>query len=174
MKRSFVRMSLVSIGIASISAAAFADPPQILPTQGMLQGRIGLFYPSSGDARDRESAPWMSIGLTMDVPGYFNVPLTKNSMSIDWIGKGSFYSVPLMYNISTRQGPIEFGAGIGPAFVRYMDTGGDSHSAISLGYTAFASLDVVPGPLPVYLRVQYFGNSRSELSGFGVAIGARF
>lgn len=163
--------SLLAVGVVSQASAQYVKPLG-------LSVRVGLFYPSNGDARDAEGQGWFAGGIEYKIGDlHFD---TKNpqmsaswSISLDYYGKGSYNNVPLLVNYVARNGSIYFGGGAGIGFGRVPKVGGattDTEFAFQLS----AGYDFVKMQTPLFIELRYFGSSESKLTGFGIFGGLRF
>ncbi|MCG9895118.1 MAG: hypothetical protein MH204_06550 [Fimbriimonadaceae bacterium] len=156
--------------------------PAIAPAQASqptgLSGRVGLYLPSNGAARD-EAPTWFALGLDYRL-GYLGPRNVLNrdvdafaSLSIDWYGAGGFNAVPVMLNYTARQDSFYGGVGAGLALQRRPTTTGSTNDTrftfqLSVGY------DFVRFNQPYFAELRYWGSSSAQHSGFGVYAGIRF
>lgn len=164
--------SLMAIGVASQASAQYVKPLG-------LSARIGLFYPSNGDARDIEGQGWFSGGLEYKIGNIKFDQSNPNmsaswSVSLDYYGKGSFSNVPLLVNYVARTGAVYFSGGAGVGFGRVIKTGGGAVTDTEFAFQLSAGYDFVKMQTPLFVELRYFGSSESKLTGFGIYGGVRF
>lgn len=141
-----------------------------------LSFHVGQFYPKTQLARDYEGGRWFLAGLEYDTSGTFNLlgPSVRTSVTADVYSKGSFTGVPLLFNASNRDGRLLVGAGVGVSFIHRKDAAGLSSGETQFGYQLFVSYDLKTGDRPLFVSGRYIGNSREDLSGYGLSFGTRF
>ena len=163
--------ALLAIGVVSQANAQYQKPIG-------LSVRLGVFYPSNGDARDIEGQGWFGGGLEYKIKDLkFDTSNPKNSAmltaSLDYYGKGSFSQVPLLLNIVAHSDSFYWSAGAGLGFGR-VPTAGSSTSDTEFAYQMGIGYDFVKSQMPFFLELKYFGSTESKLNGFGVYGGIRF
>lgn len=143
-----------------------------------LSVRVGLFYPTNGDARDVEGEGWFAGGAEYKIKDlHFGDDSRYTSMltaSLDYYGKGSFSQVPLLLNYVAHRESFYWTAGAGIGFGRVPVTTGGSESDTEFAFQVGIGYDFVKSQMPLFLEMKYFGSSESKLSGFGVYGGIRF
>ncbi|MBS1722076.1 MAG: hypothetical protein JSS66_03605 [Armatimonadetes bacterium] len=164
--------SVLAIGIAAQANAQYTKPLG-------LSLRLGVWYPSNGDARDVEGQGWFAGGAEYKIKDlHFSSTDQKYSSSLtaslDYYGKGSFSNVPLLINYVGRTDSFYYTAGAGVGFGRTPQTGGGSTSDTQFAFQIGAGYDFVKMGTPLFVEVKYFGGSESKLSGFGIYGGVRF
>ena len=163
--------ALLAVGTVSQVNAQYQKPIG-------LSVRLGVFYPTNGDARDIEGQGWFGGGLEYKIKDLkfdssnprYSAMLTA---SLDYYGKGSFSQVPLLLNYVAHIDQFYWTGGAGIGFGRVPTTGGstsDSEFAYQLGI----GYDFVKSQLPFFVEVKYFGSTESQLNGFGIYGGIRF
>ena len=140
-----------------------------------LSARIGLFLPTSTQARDISSS-WINFGLDyklkalsykipgVDLQSYFSV-------SADYYTHSGDNDLPVALNYNLRQGSIIYSAGIGPEF---RNAGDLTSTGTGLAEQLGVSFDLGAGPMPIFIAGKYYFSSKPELSGFAVYAGVRF
>lgn len=164
--------SILAIGVASQASAQYVKPLG-------LSVRLGLFYPSNGDARDVEGQGWFSGGLEYKLGDLHFDSQNPNmssswSVSLDYYGKGSYSNAPLLVNYIARNGAFYFGGGAGIGFGRVAIPNAASNADTEFAFQLSAGYDFVKMQTPLFVELRYFGSSESKLSGFGIYGGVRF
>ncbi|HEY0866820.1 MAG TPA: hypothetical protein VGE01_05565, partial [Fimbriimonas sp.] len=155
----------LAMGVVGIASAQTNGPSGF-------SGRIGAHWPNVGDAN-------LALGLDYK---FQSVPVEQArraywsylGASIDYYGRnGDNYNIPLALTYNVRNNQFVFSAGLGWDFLR---EGGDDDSG--LGAQLAASYDFgetdVPGETPFFVQAKYFFAHDTDLSGFGLYLGARF
>ncbi len=170
MKKIVIAALAASIGAAS---AVYAQETKPLG----LSVRAGLFFPTSGDARD-EGQTWISGGLDYKLgdlkfgnnrPGYSS----HYSISADYYGKGDFRNIPVLLNWVARNDQFYYSAGAGVGFARFPDSATTTRSKTIFSYALAVGYDFQKGTTPIFVEGRYMGASESKLAGFGVFLGVR-
>ena len=164
--------SLLAIGAASQASAQYNKPIG-------LSVRIGLFYPSNGDARDAEGQGWFAGGLEYKGGDLkFNSTNPKQSAmwtaSLDYYGKGSFSQVPVLLNYVAHSDAFYWTGGAGIGFGRVPRTGGGSTTDTEFAFQVGVGYDFVKSQMPLFVEIKYWGSSESKVTGFAFYGGFRF
>ncbi len=166
--------SLAKMGAMAAAAGCMAIAGAQATPSG-LSVRLGLFLPTSSDARIISSS-WINFGadyklstLSFKIPGvdlqsYFSV-------SADYFTHSGDNDLPVALNYNLRQGSIVYSAGIGPEF---RNAGDLTSTGVGLGEQIGVSFDLGAGPMPIFIQGKYYFSSKPELSGFGVYVGVKF
>lgn len=194
--KKFVFTGLGACAILAMSVSASAQ--QAAPSGLSLRG--GMFFPSDSNARDTGKM-WFGLGLDYKLKNV-NVPMGASSfaptysVSLDWISKGSYTNLPILFNLTTNQDKFYFSAGVGVAFQKVpiyaagggggTGGGGGSTNPISLApailgsesrtrfaFQLSAGMNIPAGMNTYFVEARYFGGS-AELAGFGLFGGIRF
>lgn len=164
--------ALAVFGAATQANAQYQKPIGV-------SARVGLFYPSNGDARDVEGQGWFGLGAEYKIRDlHFSDNNSKyTSMltaSLDYYGKGSFSQVPLLLNYVAHMESFYWTGGVGIGFGRVPVAAGGSESDTEFAFQVGVGYDFVKSQLPLFLELKYFGSSESKLNGFGIYGGIRF
>ncbi len=195
-KASLAFASLLVVGFASLSNAQAAknttamnyDPSGGVSTTAQMGGygkpmglsvRVGVWYPSNGDARTVEGQGWFAGGLEYkggDLKYSSSDPRYSAiwTVSLDYYGKGSYSNVPLLINYVGRTDQIYYTVGAGAGFGRVPKDAGGSTSDTEFAFQAGVGYDFTKSQMPLFVELKYFGSSESKLGGFGIYAGARF
>ena len=164
--------TIMIIGALAVVSSAFT---QVSKPTG-LSVRLGLFMPSSSIGRN-EGNSWFGGGVDWKIKegmmGNSGASGTY-SVSADWFGKGSLSTVPVMLNFTSHNKESYWSVGAGVALTRdYVVVGAvrNSRNKTNFGYTAALGWEFQKGSNPLFVEGRYFGNSNSNLSGFGVFVG---
>lgn len=156
--------------------------------------RGGMFFPSDSNARDTGKS-WFGLGLDYRLKNV-SLPMGQGSfapiysVSVDWISKGSYTNLPILFNLTSNQDKFYFSAGVGVAFqkVPVYDTAGGgtgggggnkapailgSQSRTRFAFQLSAGMNIPSGTNTYFVEAKYFGGA-SELAGFGLFGGIRF
>lgn len=172
MKKATTLAVVAALGLVSVANAQYVKPLG-------LSVRLGVFYPSNGDARDIEGQGWFAGGAELKMGNLkFNSANPKESaswsISLDYYGKGSFSNIPLLVNYVHRNDNFYFSGGAGVGFNHTTDKLANTASNTEFTYQLSAGYDFVKMSTPLFVEVRYFGSSESKLSGFGIYGGFRF
>lgn len=164
--------TLLAVGFAGQASAQYGKPIGA-------SFRVGLFYPTNGEARDVEGRGWFGGGLDYKIADLnFSAGETKYSASwgasVDYYGKGSFTNVPLLVNYYGRVDQFYYVGGAGIGFTRVPNNNGGSSTATDFTFRMGLGYDFVKVGTPFFLELDYFGCNESKLNGFGVYAGIRF
>lgn len=167
--KNTLKTALALVAVAGMMTTAYA---QDKPTG--VSVRAGIFL-AAGNAKDAEGQNWFVGGLEYKLGDlkYDGSTNTSYSLSLDYYGKGSFSSAPLLMNYIWRTESFYYSVGAGVAFT-HTAFGGKSDSAMEFGYALTLGKDFVRGGKPLFVEAKYFGNNRSELNGFALMGGIRF
>ncbi|MBL8065393.1 MAG: outer membrane beta-barrel protein [Chthonomonadaceae bacterium] len=173
MKTSIAPALTAVMAIASVSAHAQYQKPIGASL------RLGLFYPSNGQARDIEGQGWFGGGLEYKLKDlHFDMSNPKGSatltISADYYGKGSFSHVPLLLNYVGHNDQFFYSAGAGIGFGRTIDGKGNTSNDSEFAFQFGAGYDFVKSQMPLFVEIKYFGSSEAKLAGFGIFGGVRF
>lgn len=169
MKRTFMGLAV----LATLASGALAQTAEPIG----LSVRAGLFFPSDGDARE-EGATWFAVGADYKVsdlrfgglnPGYS----AWTSISADFVSKGDYRHVPVLFNYTARNNAFYYTAGLGVGFVRRVTANNDVSNTTELAYQVGVGYDFARGATPLFVEAKYFGSGKSEVNGFGVYAGIR-
>ncbi len=169
-----------TLGLASILVLGVATQSQAQYTKPIgMSMRIGLFYPSNGDARTVEGQGWFSGGLEYKMANVHFDSSKPNqsaswSLSLDYYGKGSYSNAPLLANYVFRNEQIYLSGGAGIGFGHVPATGGGSKTDTEFAFQLSVGYDFVKAQTPLFVELRYFGSSESKLTGFGIYGGIRF
>lgn len=164
--------TFLALGIAGNAAAQYQKPLGA-------SIRVGVFYPSNGDARDVEGQGWFAGGIEYKLRDlHFGMGDSKYSASLtaslDYYGKGSFTNIPLLLNYVGRMDSFYYVGGAGVGFGRIPSALGGSTNDTEFAFRLGIGYDFVKMTTPFFLEVNYFGGSESRLAGFGIYGGVRF
>ncbi|MBS1714271.1 MAG: hypothetical protein JST30_08025 [Armatimonadetes bacterium] len=166
-------VTILALGAAGTAQAQYSKPLG-------LSVRIGLFYPSNGEARDVEGQGWFAGGIEYkggDLKFGTGTNAKYSAMwtaSLDYYGKGSYSNAPLLLNYVGRMDQVYYTAGAGVGFGHVAKTGGGSTSDTEFAFQLGVGYDFVKMATPFFVELKYFGSSESRLTGFGVYGGVRF
>ncbi|MCB0826237.1 MAG: hypothetical protein R2688_09625 [Fimbriimonadaceae bacterium] len=161
---------VTTLGVALV-APAMADYDKPM---GMSL-RAGL-YLAQGSLKNAEGQNWFVGGLEYRFRDgvTFAGAMGDYSMSLDYYGKGSFHSAPLLMNFTTRNSDnLYYSVGAGVAFI-HSNFGGNSDSKMDFGYQFSLGKDLVKAGNPVFIELKYFGASDTRYNGFAIMGGIRF
>lgn len=163
--------ALLALGAVTQATAQYQKPIG-------LSVRLGVFYPTNGDARNVEGQGWFGGGLEYKIKDLkFDTTDSRYSStltaSLDYYGKGSFSQVPLLVNYVAHMDSFYWTGGAGIGFGRVPTTGG-STSDTEFAYQMGIGYDFVKSQMPFFVELKYFGSTESKLNGFGVYGGVRF
>jgi hypothetical protein len=91
------------------------------------------------------------------------------SLSLDYLNKGGFRTVPVLLNYTLRSSEFYYGVGLGMSFTKIPGLGDKAR----LAYAATLGYEFQTGKTPLFIEARYFGNEKKELNGFGVFVGIR-
>lgn len=162
----------------AVAAAALIVTPafaQVKKPTG-LSVRAGLFL-AQGRAEDLEGQNWFTAGVEYKLGdlSYQDNMTASYSLSLDYYGKGSLSSAPLLMNYIGRFEGFYYSAGAGVAFTHQnFSGGGNSSSDMEFAYKLTLGKDFVRSNTPFFVELSYHGNNRTDLNGFAVVGGLRF
>lgn len=147
-------------------------------TGNNLRVRIGAFFPSKSDSRDKANT-WFTAGvdyvLKRDI-GVGENYAADFGVSLDYYGSGDVYNVPVLINYWGKMGTgFGYVAGVGVGFSKRLN--GDTKTGFA--YTVGLSYDLSMGQeggTQLFIDVRYNGltSTDNEHNGFAVGLGARF
>ena len=160
----------------AVAAAALVVTPafaQVKKPAG-ISVRAGLFL-AQGAAQDAEGENWFTAGLEYKLGdlNYGDQMTSSYSISLDYYGKGSLSSAPLLINYIGRFEAFYYSVGAGVAFT-HQNFNGPSSSDMEFGYQLTLGKDFVRSQTPFFVEVKYYGNNRKDLNGFALVGGIRF
>ena len=161
---------VTTLGVALV-APAMADYDKPL---GM-SVRAGLFL-TQGSLQDAEGQNWFIGGLEYRFRdgAAFAGAVGDFSLSLDYYGKGSFHSAPLLLNFTGRNtDSFYYSVGAGLAFI-HSNFGGNSDSKMDFGYQFSIGKDLVKNGNPVFVELKYFGANDTRYNGLAIMGGVRF
>jgi hypothetical protein len=155
---------------AGLSAAAMAQYNKPLG----LSVHAGFFFTGSDIANSVEGRTWFIAGGDYKLgDAMYGGSQATYGLALDYIGKGSFSSVPVFLTYTVHFPELYVGAGAGPAFNHYND-GVTKGTSTDFGFGITVGRDLNYGKTPAFIEAKYFGGSRRELAGFAVVAGIRF
>jgi len=166
----FIKLGFVALAAACV-AAANAD------NSGMtgISGRVGIFWPSAGSARDLGTT-WFAFGadyklntIPVSIPG--SGLQSYLSLSGDYYAHGGNRDMPFALNFNVRQNQFVFSAGIGPDF---RNSGDLTSTGVGIGEQIGVTYELGNMPTPMFIQAKYFMASKPELSGLAAYVGIRF
>lgn len=142
-----------------------------------ISARIGGFFPTNDLARNIGKT-WFGFGADYKLDR-FNVGSVNEtnpaylSISADYYEKDNLRAIPVAINYNLRADQFVFSGGVGVDFDRVF---GDSKTGFSgqLAATYEFSKSGTTNNTPLFIQAKYFFANKTELSGFGVYLGARF
>ncbi len=154
-------------GLSAMAMAQYSKPTGI-------SVHAGLFFTNSDTANSIEGRTWFIMGGEYKLGDLtYGGQQATYEIAVDYIGKGSFSSVPLFLHYTLRNQDFYYGVGAGPAFNHYND-GVTQGTSTDFGFSLTVGHDLNVAKTPSFIEVKYFGGSRRELNGFGVVAGVRF
>jgi hypothetical protein len=173
MKNLLLSFAALTVVGACATAPAFA---QEIQSPVGVSIRVGSFDPSFGPTVSNTGTSWLAAGFDYKLaglkmrkflpPGYFSV-------SIDYAGKGSFRSAPLLLNYTSGK-TLYWSAGLGVNFARFPQDDGLINDKVRFAYSGALGLNFVNGQIPLFLEVRYFGCEMPRVGGTAIYIGGRF
>lgn len=161
-------------GMIAVSAAVPALAQETKPVG--LSLRAGLFFPSSGDARDVGNT-WFIGGAEYKLQG-LNLGTTgadsstqSLSISADYYSKSNVSNVPVLLNLTGRNSELFYSIGAGLGFNRIPDGLGGTESRVRFAGQVGVGYDFMQGRSPLFVEGKYFFNQKSDLNGFAVYVG---
>lgn len=176
MKKAFAHTVALAAG-ALLASSAYAGTVQTGRPLG-LGIRAGVFITTSSVARAIEENVWFGVGVDYQI-GSLNLGsgpegfMSSYGISLDYLGKGDFRSVPVLLNYIARKEQMYFSVGAGVAFVRFPSSATTLEDQTKFAYQLSVGYDFQRGQTPIFLEARYHGNSESRLSGFGFYVGVR-
>ncbi len=159
----------------AVTAAALFVTPAVAQYQKPLglSFRLGLFL-AQGKAKDAEGQNWMTGGFEYKLGNlkFNDTSSTSYTVSLDYYGKGSQSSAPLLVNYVTRLESFYYSAGAGVSFTHTNFSGSDS--SLEFAYQLSIGKDFVRSNTPLFVELRYNGNNRTDLNGFSIVGGVRF
>lgn len=168
MKNTLKAAFAVTVAAGMVVSAYAQDKPQGISI------RAGLFL-AQGNAKDAEGQNWATAGVEYKVKdlSYNGNTHTSYSLSLDYYGKGSQSSAPLLANYIWRTDSFYYSVGAGVAFT-HTKFGPVSDSGMEFGYQLSIGKDFVRSKMPFFVELRYNGNGRTDLNGFSIVGGLRF
>ncbi|MCW5937383.1 MAG: hypothetical protein KIT11_08770 [Fimbriimonadaceae bacterium] len=173
MKKTAITLAAVALGVmlAAPAAAQYEKPLG-------LSARLGLFFPTNGDARDEEGRSWFAGGLEYKIRdlnyGSSNQMSASLTISADYYGKGDFSNIPLQLNWVARSQQVYYGAGAGVGFTHIKGGRNQDSNDVDFTFNLVVGYDFVRSSTPFFIEGRYWGSNESQLNGFGVYAGVRF
>ena len=170
MKHSIAALALV-FAVTGIAHAQYEAPKGI-------SVRGGIFLPSNGDAQGAGKT-WFGLGVDYQINNKGTKVVagqalnTSYSISLDWIGRGNYTNIPVLFNVTGRQSQMYYSAGAGLAIQRTpaVPTGTDSNTRFA--FQLSVGMDLNKSENAYFVEARYFGGT-AKLAGFGVFGGIRF
>jgi len=172
MKKTVFTIAAVAAVFAGFSAVASADNGSALAGVSI---RLGAFMPTQTDTQNAAGSTWVGGGVDYKLQGFALPIIPKNgtySLSLDYAGKGSFSTVPLLLNWTTNgRAYVTFGAGV--SFCKFVDGNGNSDDRARFAYAGGIGYNFNT-EIPMFIEAKYFGNDQPRVAGVGVYLGWRF
>jgi len=169
-----ILVAIAAVSVMSIPAA-FA---QEAPLNG-ISARVGVFYPTERAARNA-SRTWFAAGFQYKMRDLMIGSANPNykahfAVSVDFYSRNDYRVVPVLANYVGEYGDRWFySAGAGVAFTRMPATGTGDQERARFAYQFGIGYNLTKGATPAFIEGKFFGNSDSEVNGFGVYAGIRF
>lgn len=159
------------LGCALLFAAGSRIPAQAQLEQDLTKNwdlRAGFFVPERGIARSVEGDVWFTIGLERD---FYTSERFRGTVSIDYYGSGTLYSVPIMVNLRSETHRLRYGGGAGLAMTHDL-----SHGTTAFTFNLLVGYNLTQGRSPVTADLRYlFANTGGgTLNGWAFTLGAHF
>lgn len=170
-------MKTLGLGVAAaaltLGAVGTAGAQMSKPTG--ISIRAGIFSPTDSSARDIGNT-WFAAGIEwkggdLNRTGSMMNSHAHWSISADWYGKDDASTVPVLINYVEKTTNFYWTAGAGIGFNRLPGMSNESKFAYSFGLGWDAPSN---NGTPWFVEGRYFGNSQTELNGFGLYLGVRF
>jgi hypothetical protein len=159
----------IAVSLASIAVLASAQTDTQKPIGVGI--RAGAFLPTDSSAKSAGDA-WLDFGLDFNL--HQLSPTSSLVVSADYAFRDDFRSLPLLVNYVVRTGPVYLLGGVGGNFSRIARSNGSTDDKGTFAYDLGIGYDVLKnGGSPIYVEGRFFGNSKTELNGFGVFVGVR-
>lgn len=172
--------TILAVALAAVSVTAFAQETKPVG----LSVRLGAFFPTDSGVKNATSKTWFVGGVDYKLHNSLSMGTMgagKNGggdlgVSVDYFQKGSFRSVPILATYTGGQNEFFWTVGLGLALNKYDDgTGtGNTVNKSSFGYALAAGYNFQQGKSPLFVEARYYGNSKTQLSGFGLEVGFHF
>jgi hypothetical protein len=163
------KLAVITLSAVALAAAVPAMAQETKPIG--LAVKAGLFFPSDATAKTA-GKNWFAFGVDYKLKD-LNVGMGKSSgslsLSLDYLNKGGFRSVPVLVNYTLRSSEFYYGVGAGVSFTRIPGLSDKTRFAFAatLGY------EFQTGKTPLFIEARYLGTEKKELGGFGVFVGVR-
>lgn len=169
------KLWIAAAAVAMLITPALAVDGGPVPTGMSI--RVGGFFPGDGGARDSEGDTWLGGGFDWKLPMnlFPSAPGTVGEyrISVDFFEKGSYRHIPIMVNYKGTTDRFYYLVGAGISITRSPGSPTTVNKTV-FGYQFGVGIDIMPGPLPIFVEAKFLGSTRSEVNGFTVCAGVRF
>ncbi|MCO5295490.1 MAG: hypothetical protein M9921_01400 [Fimbriimonadaceae bacterium] len=168
----------IACGVCAL--AATAAMAQDAPTKG-LSVKLGYLFPGHVSAR-AEGKQWLVAGLEYQLSERATRNGTRaTTVSADYHSKGDFRSVPVLFNVVTRNAEFYWTAGAGVTFAQVPRTSTSGSSTITrtedstrFAYSFGVGKEFKQFGSDMFVEARYFGSFEERVNGFAVMVGLRF
>ena len=166
--------NILKAAFAVTTVALLVTPALAQDKPTGLSVRAGLFL-AQGAAEAVEGQNWFTAGFEYKLGDIaFNDTFASSySISLDYYGKGSQSSAPLLLNYIGRFESFYYSVGGGVAFT-HTKFGATSSSDMEFAYQLSVGKDFVRSKNAFFVEARYNGNNRTALNGFSFVGGLRF
>jgi len=130
--------------------------------------RAGIFVPEKKASRAKGGDVWLTLGAER---AFYEADRWRATLSIDYYGAESIYSVPLSLNVRGNSQGLRYGVGAGLSLGHDVEKG-----MAGLAYNVLVGYELQAGASPVTIDLRYLGTnaSRQELNGWALTVGYSF
>jgi hypothetical protein len=171
---------LATIGtVLALTVVSAVSQAQMGMEPSRLTLRAGFFWPTANETRTVAGARWFTFGGNYDL-GDLGMktqdPTVKSSfnLSVDYMGKGNYTNVPIMFNYRGQQKQFFWQAGGGVGFVRTPKVGGGAVTNNEFVYNFGLGYEFSYGKAPLFAELRFTGSVEDRLNGYSLMLGYRF
>lgn len=172
-----MKRTVVCAACAVMAVAAMAQDQ----AERGLSVKLGMMFPGHVSARG-EGKQWIIAGLEYQLSERkVSGGSTATTLSADWIARGDFRSVPVLFNYVSKSSEFYWTVGAGVTFVQVPETSQSGSSTITrtedstrLAYSVGAGVEFKQFGSPMFVEARYYGSAEERVNGFAVLVGLRF
>jgi len=169
------KLNVAALSVALILGAAIPAAAQVSKQSGV-SIRAGFAFPTSSGSSSKNSV--FAAGLdyklsNLSMQGMPNTTSAYYGFSVDYLGKNSARSVPVVLTVTGRNNEFFYTAGAGVAFNQFPN-GAANRNQSQFAYMFGLGYDFQSGQNPFFVEAKYLGTTQTQLNGVGFYVGVRF
>ncbi len=138
--------------------------------------RVGIFYPADSFTQTA-GKNWLTFGVDFrlrDLSSNADGSKNRIQLSVDFVQKGDYRTVPVTLNYVSDSNPLYFFGGAGASFTRLRNNENDLEDQIRFAYQVGLGYKLGQFKAPIFVEVKWMGTTESRLNGWGAFVGVRF